>query len=140
MQVCVIGRSGARAFLAARRLPLLALALASSLLAGCGTMSGTGGTPPATGAASAAIPLRPADPLAAFAARAQPGQQEDIAPAPGNPPVTVRLVRSYAAASGRDCRELSVGFRAARPALYCEEPGGWAAARPLLRGGAVGRP
>ncbi|MFC3125388.1 DVU3141 family protein [Pseudoroseomonas globiformis] len=83
----------------------------------------------------------PADPLAAFAARAQPGQVEDVSPSPGAAPVTVRLVRAYNAASGRECRELSVGYRAARPALYCDDPAtGWGAARALLRGGAVGRP
>ncbi|WP_161600783.1 DVU3141 family protein [Teichococcus oryzae] len=107
-------------------------------LSGCAAQGGPGaGANPAV----AAVPARPSDPLAAFAARAQPGQAEDVSPQPGAAPVTVRLVRAYHAGSGRECRELSVGYRAARPALYCEDPAtGWAAARGLLRGGAVGRP
>lgn len=120
-------------------LPLLLL----PLLAGCGAMGGmTGGTSANLPPAQASLPpARPADPLAAFAARAQNGQQEMVATAAGAP-VPVRAVRSYNAASGRVCRELAVGSGiAARPALYCgDEAGGWSAARPLLRGGAVARP
>ena len=53
----------------------------------------------------------------------------------------VRVVRAYNAGSGRECRELAIGGgTASRPALYCEGPAGWEAARPLLRGGAVARP
>jgi hypothetical protein len=54
----------------------------------------------------------------------------------------VRLLRSYHAASGRECREVLVGAgAAARTELVCQAEGGsWSAARPLLRGGGTGRP
>ncbi|MCI0756486.1 DVU3141 family protein [Teichococcus vastitatis] len=111
--------------------------LLAMMLSGCATQ----GAPGHASGAAAPLPARPADPLAAFAARAQPGQVEDVSPQPGAAPVTVRLVRAYQAGSGRECRELTVGYRASRPALYCEDPvAGWSVARALLRGGAVGRP
>jgi len=98
--------------------------------------------PPATGVV---LPVRAADPLAAFAARAQPGQVETVATANGAHTVSARLVRAYNAASGRECRELQFGTAAAPGgapgATYCKDPAqGWVAARALLRGGAVYRP
>ena len=118
-------------------------------LAGC--TAGEGGAMPwdtlrgasaaAATPASPAQPARPADPLAAFAGRAAPGQQESVALPEGGRVAVVRMVRSYNAASGRECRELAIGGAAdGRSLLYCQDPAaGWVAARPLLRGGAIGR-
>lgn len=138
-QPCVMGQP-AKSFARLRRLTSLAVPMLVALaLPGCDSLSGMGGGQ--TAAAPAALPQRPLEPLALFASQARPGEQSTLAPAPGAAPVRVQLVRSYHAASGRPCRELAVGSgAAARPALYCEEPTGWAAARPLLRGGAVARP
>ncbi|MCR0982016.1 hypothetical protein [Roseomonas populi] len=96
--------------------------------------------PPATGVV---LPVRAADPLAAFAARAQVGQAETVSSGSGI--VNARLGRVYNAASGRECRELQFGSSSAPGgapgATYCNDPAqGWVAARPLLRGGAVYRP
>jgi hypothetical protein len=46
------------------------------------------------------------------------------------------MVRSYAAASGRECREVLVGSgMAQREQLVCRtEAGSWESSRPLLRG------
>ncbi|TPG58207.1 hypothetical protein EAH89_09295 [Roseomonas nepalensis] len=98
--------------------------------------------PPATGVV---LPVRPADPLAAFAARARPGQAETVPLADGGRTVEARLVRTYSAASGRECREVQFGAASAPGgapgATYCKDPSqGWVAARALLRGGAVYRP
>ncbi|MFT8245128.1 DVU3141 family protein [Roseomonas sp. BN140053] len=93
------------------------------------------GTVPVTAVA------RPGDALGAFAARAQPGQQESVVLSDSGRTAVVQLVRSYNAASGRECRELLVGGTSeGRNALYCQDPAvGWAPARPLLRGGNIGR-
>lgn len=98
--------------------------------------------PPATGVV---LPVRPADPLAAFAARARPGQAENVVMSDGSRTVAARLVRTYNAASGRECREVQFGAASAPGgapgATYCKDPSqGWVAARALLRGGAVYRP
>jgi hypothetical protein len=105
------------------------------LLAGCAT-GGPGG--PAETASAAAPP--PADPLTAFVAQATPGTASRIVLADGRP-ATVRIARSYIAASGRECREVLVGTGTAeRVQLVCQGEGGaWAQARPLLRGGGIPR-
>lgn len=107
-------------------------------LAACGggaTQQGRTGTPEATGLAA------PADPIASFAARAQLGAESRIVLADGQP-ATVRLARSYFAASGRECREVVVGTGTTQRAqVVCQGEGGaWVAARPLLRGGGTARP
>lgn len=86
--------------------------------------------------AQAQAPATAADPLVAFAAAAQPGTEGRIVLSDGQP-ATARLLRSYHAASGRQCREVLVRTaNAGRTQLVCEtEGGGWGAARPLLRGG-----
>jgi hypothetical protein len=91
-----------------------------------------GEAPPAT-----AAPARPADPLAVFAAEAVPGATGRVVLADGRS-VAARVTRSYAAASGRECREVLVMDQpAGRSALYCrDEAAGWQASRPLIRGGA----
>jgi 17 kDa common-antigen outer membrane protein len=49
----------------------------------------------------------------------------------------MRVQRSYFAASGRECREVVLGAGVGeRATLLCQDgAGGWAPARPLLRGG-----
>lgn len=119
-----------------RRMALRNVLVALTLLglAACDLGSGPG---PVTGAG----PVAPPDPVAVFAASAQPGGTAGIVLADGRP-ATVRLLRSYHAASGRECREVQVnaGLAAGRQ-LVCEmDGGGWASVRPLLRGGGVARP
>ena len=93
----------------------------------------SGGGPAAV--ASALAP--PADPLLAFAGSAAPGASGTVATTDGLR--LVRLVRSYHAASGRECREVAL----ARPAgveerrLACAIPDGWEWAAPLLASDAV---
>ena len=151
--------SSARPSRAARRTQAAGLlALLAGTLAGCAANTtdptwwnpaGIGpapvSPPPAVGVI---LPVRAADPLAAFAARAQPGQAETVT-TPGTSTggartVSARLVRVYNAASGRECRELQFGVAGpggAPGATYCRDPAqGWVAARALLRGGAVYRP
>jgi hypothetical protein len=131
----------ARALAACR---LAALGLAGLLLSGCGMtgmgLSDSGSVPPASGVE--APPPRMADPLANFAGTTAPGGSARVAPAAGQAPVTVQVVRAYNSAGGRECRELQIGQGVApRGAIYCREPSGaWAAVKPLLRGGAVARP
>ena len=132
----------------ARRSTRLAV-LPLLLLAGCTTSQGeqtwwnpmglatAPSNPPPAG--NVVLPVRTADPVAAFAGRARIGQQESVALADSGGLVTARLARVYNAASGRECRE--VQFSAGAGAIYCNDPAaGWVAARPLLRGGAVARP
>ena len=156
IQACVSGtskgsvfRGPARAPHGTRPVPALLLALSGLALAGCsslsGAMSSLSGPREIPPAQVEAPPPRQADPLSAFVATAQPGQQGVVSPEPGLAPVPVRVVRAYNAGSGRECRELAIGSGStaaggARPALYCQGPAGWEATRPLLRGGAVARP
>ncbi|WBV42954.1 DVU3141 family protein [Pseudoroseomonas cervicalis] len=143
-----VSRPSAWAPRGARPVPALLLALSGLALAGCsslsGAMSSLSGPREIPPAQVEAPPPRQADPLAAFVATAQPGQQGVVSPESGLAPVPVRVVRAYNAGSGRECRELAIGGGAStaggRPALYCQGPAGWEAARPLLRGGAVARP
>lgn len=114
--------------------PLLAVTLLAVVLGGCA------GENPGQQAAVAVIPP-PTDPVVAFAAQAQPGQESRILLA-GGQSTTARLTRSYNAASGRECREVLLGTGAGQQSqLVCRaETGGWVAARPLLRGGDASRP
>lgn len=75
-----------------------------------------------------------------FAANAAPGAEDTVLlPATGQT-ARVRLVRTYAAASGRECREVQVATGGgARSRLLCRAGEGWREARPLLRE-ASGRP
>jgi hypothetical protein len=115
------------------------LLLACAALAGC-----AGGRLPwsqrgAEAQATAPAPTR--DPIAAFAAQAEPGAAQNVTMSDGRA-ATVRLVRAYYAASGRPCREVLVGAgMTQRSQVVCQgEDGAWAPARPLLRGGGVARP
>jgi hypothetical protein len=82
----------------------------------------------------------PPDPIVDFAAQAAPGATGSVRLA-GGQPASVRLARSYYAASGRECREVLVGAgMSQRSQLVCKAEGDtWVASRPLLRGGAIQR-
>jgi len=85
---------------------------------------------------ASAVPARPMEPLAAFAGRALPGQEDRVEPSPGAPPVPVRLTRAWFAGSGRQCREVSIGSgREPMTRIFCQEGASWVAARPLLQSG-----
>jgi 17 kDa common-antigen outer membrane protein len=122
-------RSGAGPFPSNPRFVLGLLALTAP---GCSSRYADGGTTQPVSSAAVAV----VDPVAAFAAAATPGS-ETIAVLPetgGN--ARLRLLRSYNAASGRECREVLIGTGLAeRSRLLCRQEGGWAAARPLLSGG-----
>jgi hypothetical protein len=89
------------------------------------------------------VPFAPtsvSDPVAAFAAAAAPGSETvAVLPETGGS-ARLRLLRSYSAASGRECREVLVGAGFdERSRLVCRDDGaGWVPARPLLRGGGGG--
>lgn len=105
----------------------------AALLGGLALLGACAATPQPPVASAPAVPQ---DPLAAFAAQATPGAQGRVT-LPDGQPATVRLARSYHAASGRECREVLVGTGLGqRSQLVCQGEGGnWAATRPLLRGG-----
>lgn len=108
-------------------------------LSGCARLGGEGMAGGAAGPGGVAAPS--SDPVVIFASRARPGSQERLVLADGQA-AQVRLVRVYNAASGRECRELLVGSgMVERSRLICGTAnGGWAEARPLLRGGGAARP
>ncbi|MCO6419276.1 hypothetical protein JYK14_24400 [Siccirubricoccus sp. KC 17139] len=109
-------------------------------LTGCAALGERGGAD-ADGLVTPAAYVTPADPLAAFAATAAPGSQGSVALAGTGQVARVRLLRSYVAASGRECREVLVGSGYdERSRLICQGETGWVEARPLLRGGAASRP
>jgi hypothetical protein len=103
--------------------------------AGCeaGPGSLTGAAPAQT--APATEPMRPSDPVSLFAASAVPGQDGVVME--NGVPVRARLVRSYQAASGRECREVVLGSGISeRARIACRQTdGSFTEARPLLRGG-----
>ena len=89
--------------------------------------------------AAPAVAAAAADPVAAFAATAVPGSEAVAALPESGGNARLRLLRSYNAASGRECREVLIGTGLAeRSRLLCRHEEGWAAARPLLSGGGGG--
>jgi len=74
------------------------------------------------------------DALGQFVAHAAPGQESTVTMSDGRP-ARVQVLRAYAAASGRECREVLMGGTAGRASLLCESEGQWVATRPLLGGG-----
>jgi hypothetical protein len=98
-------------------------------LVGCSGVAGVGGQ----GDTAAAPPGRILDPIAAFAADPPPSGQGQVFLPERNEPVTLRFVRQYSAASGRECREVRVAQRTGETArLFCRAGPGWIEARPLL--------
>lgn len=100
----------------------------SSMVPGLSPGVGTG--PIADPAAQVASLPRGADALGNFAASASPGQTGTVN---GE---AARFTRSYNAASGRECREITVGYGSnERVAVACRRPDGtFVSSRPLLRG------
>jgi hypothetical protein len=106
--------------------------LVAGLLAGCAETGGVA-TPPG---AEAQAPI--SDPVVAFAATASPGAEDSVVIPSTGQTARVRLVRSYAAASGRECREVAVRTGGgSETRLLCRAGTGWREARPLLRGTAA---
>lgn len=106
------------------------LCVISLMLAGCG---GPGGFSSAGEGAASAAPRPILDPVAAFAADPPTAAQAQVFLADRNETVTLRLVRQYAAASGRECREVRVSQRSEDSLrLYCRADSGWIEARPLI--------
>lgn len=109
----------------------MAAVLCALLVAGCADTEE---------ASTAQVPGAPgiADPVMAFAAAASPGAEDSVVLAGTGQPARLRLVRSYAAASGRECREVEVRAGGeATSRLLCRAGQGWRDARPLIRGGAA---
>ena len=107
---------------------LVAGGMALLLLAACAENGG--GAPPALSDTPAPI----SDPVVAFAAAASPGAEDSVVLPGTGQTARVRMVRSYAAASGRECREVLVrtgGGTETR--LLCRAGTGWREARPLIR-------
>jgi len=79
------------------------------------------------------------DPVVAFAAAASPGAEDTVVLPETGQSARVRLVRAYAAASGRECREVLVrAGGGSRSRLLCRAGEGWREARPLISGGSDG--
>ena len=99
------------------------------LLAGCGRPAGLGGA----GEVASPAPRPILDPIASLAADRPTEAQAQVILAARNETVTFRMVRQYAAASGRECREVRVSQRGGgglRP--FCRAGTGWIEARPLI--------
>lgn len=107
------------------------MAMAVAVLAGCAE-------PAAVMAPGGDAPVAISDPVVAFAANASPGAEESVVlPATGQT-ARLRMVRAYAAASGRECREIQVNTGGgAQMRLLCRAGTGWREARPLLRDAAA---
>jgi hypothetical protein len=116
-----------------RFLPMMIVLLPSLALIGCGVVSPD--TPSAEPEATRIL-----DPVAAFAADPPSSGEGQVQLADTGEVARVRLVRQYAAASGRECREVRVSRRGGdQNRLYCRAGAGWIEARPLLSQ-AHGRP
>ncbi|WP_164867778.1 DVU3141 family protein [Rhodovarius crocodyli] len=118
------------------------LLLAVLPLIGCDTLSSVGAgltsaAVPAPLGAPIATPAPPTDPLAVFALAATPGTESMVTLADGTS-VRARVQRQYAAASGRNCREVILGSGLQeRTQLVCAGPEGSHLTPPLLRGGGI---
>ena len=99
------------------------------LLVGCGRPAGLGGA--GEGASPAPRPIL--DPIASFAADRPTEAQAQVILADRNETVTFHMVRQYATASGRECREVRVSQRGGDSLrLFCRAGIGWIEARPLI--------
>jgi hypothetical protein len=107
--------------------------VASALVVGC-----AGPTAVIAPGSETAAPI--SDPVVAFAANGLPGAEDSVVLPSTGQTARLRMVRSYAAASGRECREVQVttgGGSYTR--LLCGLGTGWREARPLMRD-SVARP
>jgi hypothetical protein len=112
---------------------LIGVAMALAFLAGCAEPTAV--ITPGTDA-----PVAISDPVVAFATNASPGGEDSVVLPSTGQTARLRMVRSYVAASGRECREIQVSTSGtAQMRLLCRAGAGWREARPLLRD-AVGRP
>lgn len=116
-----------------RVLPILVLLLPPLLLTGCGNM-------PANPPAGAPEVSRILDPVAAFAADPPTSGDGLVQLADTGETARLRITRQYAAASGRECREVRVSRRGGdQNRLFCRAGTGWIEARPLLSQAGVGQ-
>jgi len=107
-------------------------AMAVLVMAGCADTGGTRTEP-----AEAGLPVPISDPVVAFAAAASPGAEDSVVLPGTGQTARVRLVRAYAAASGRECREVQVRTGGGIDSrLLCRAGTGWREARPLVRNAA----
>mgnify|MGYP001304166416 CR=1 FL=1 len=107
------------------------MVLAVALLAGCAEPTAV--VPPGSDA-----PVAISDPVVVFAANASPGAEESVVLPSTGQTARLRMVRAYAAASGRECREIQVNTGGgAQTRLLCRAGTGWREARPLLRDAAA---
>jgi hypothetical protein len=114
-----------------RFLPAVFLLLPPFLLAGCGSLRPDA---PATQPEVARI----FDPVAAFAADPPPSGEGQVQLLDTGETARLRVIRQYAAASGRECRELRISRRSGdQNRLFCRAGSGWIEARPLLSQAAV---
>ena len=120
----IVSNSGLKGSRCLRAVPILTLAAA---LLGC-QATGPEDVP------GAAAPSRPADPVAAFAARATPGAEDQVLIPETGQIARLRLVRAYYAASGRECREvlLRTAGGAEGSRLLCNDGRAWVDSRPLI--------
>lgn len=96
----------------------------------------------APGAGSApqtvAAPAQSLHPVTAFAAESAPGAVGQVVLPETGQMAHLRLVRAYAAASGRECREVLVRSSGQeRTRLFCHDGQTWIEARPLVSGAAA---
>jgi hypothetical protein len=127
--------SGASGRAALRTSTPAALLGALLLLGGCGA-----GRQAATPVAAPAPVAAKQDPLGQFVGAMPAGRAGTVVLADGRT-TEARVVRAYAAASGRECREVILGSgTAGRASLLCQSDGQWVAARPLLLGSGAARP
>lgn len=107
---------------------VLAAIAVALVVTGCAeTGGGTAG-----GASDAAVAI--SDPVVAFVAESTPGAEGSVVLPSTGQTALVRVVRSYASASGAECREAAVrtaGSTSTR--LICRAGTGWREARPLIR-------
>lgn len=98
-------------------------------LVGCAGVAGVG----TQGNTVVEPPARILDPITAFAADPPPNGQGQVFLPDRNEPVTLRFVRQYAAASGRECREVRIAQPSGESVrLFCRAGTGWIEARPLM--------
>lgn len=90
------------------------------------------------GAPEAAAVAPISDPVVAFAAAGAPGSEETVVLPSTGQSARLRMVRAYAAASGRNCREILVRTDGStQTRLICGAGNGWREARPLIQGSAA---